>query len=306
VFLFFFTSLLGIALARAEEVGHQYGGYRSPFGLSWLATLVTTSAIVLLMAAGLTSLLAGDTLVRILNPILRALQVLAFVALIALAWAAQFLVEPLLALLQRYEVGQALQEAFEQIEFFGPLDDESQRVEPVFAPEQLAVLRVTVAVVGASLLLLIVAISLYRLRVRSVGMSSEKRESVWDGVHLRSNLDELFKRGRRRLGGVTDALIHSRLGQILTVLTIRRIYAHMAALAAERGYPRAINETPYNYLPALHKAFPASPQEVTQITESYVDAHYGELPEREEELSAVRSAWHRIQRGVSGSAAKRR
>jgi hypothetical protein len=299
VFLFFFTSLLGIALARAEEVGQQYGGSQSPFSLGWLATLVTASSVVLLMAAGLTSLLSGETLGRILGPILRALQVLMFALVLALAWAAQFVIEPLLALFQRYEIGRSLQEALDQLNFPQPFEGESQASEPIFTPEQLATLRVTVAIVGASLLLLIVAISLYRLRLRSGRPSDEKRESVWDGVHLRSNLDELLERGRRRLDGVTDALMRSRLGQMLAALTIRRIYAHMASLAAERGYPRAIDETPYDYLPALHKAFPESRQEATQITESYVAVHYGELPEQEEELYAVRSAWRRIQRAVS-------
>jgi hypothetical protein len=302
VFLFFFTSLLGIALARAEEVGQQYGGRQSPFSLGWLATLVTASSIVLLMAVGLTSLLTGDTLGRILRPILGVLQVVAFAVILALAWAARFLIEPLLALLRRYEIGKALQEVFDHVEFPVPFEGESQPGEPIFTPEQLATLRVTVAVIGASLLLLIVAISLYRLRARSGGLSNERRESVWDGVHLRSNLDELLKQGRRRLGGVTEALMQSRLGQMFAELTIRRIYAHMASLAAKQGYPRAINETPYDYLPTLCRAFPENPQEVTQITESYVAVHYGELPEREEELSEIRTAWQRIQRGVSAPA----
>jgi hypothetical protein len=73
----------------------------------------------------------------------------------------------------------------------------------------------------------------------------------------------------------------------------------MASLAAERGYPRAIDQTPYDYLPTLHRAFPESPKEVKEITESYVSVHYGELPEREEELDAVRAAWQRIQQEAS-------
>ncbi|MGD2143937.1 MAG: DUF4129 domain-containing protein, partial [Anaerolineae bacterium] len=78
-------------------------------------------------------------------------------------------------------------------------------------------------------------------------------------------------------------------------LTIRRIYAHMAQLAARRGYPRAIDETPYDYLPTLREAFPENQDEVEQITESYVAVHYGELPERREDLYAVRSAWRQIE-----------
>jgi hypothetical protein len=300
VFLFFFSSLLGISLARAEEVGQQYGGRQSPFSLGWLATMLAACSIVLLMAAGLTSLLAGETLGRILRPILGVLQVLVFAVTLGLAWVAQFLLQPLMTLLGRYEIGEALQALLDQIDSPQPLDSENLSGEPVFTLEQIATVRIAVAILGASLLVLIVAISLYRLRARSGGPSNEKRESVWDGIHLWNSVGQLLKQGRRRLGGVTDALMQSRLSQMLAALTIRRIYAHMAALAARRGYPRAINETPYDYLPALHKAFPESPQEVIQITESYVDVHYGELPEREEELTAVQSAWHRIRGEVSG------
>jgi hypothetical protein len=69
----------------------------------------------------------------------------------------------------------------------------------------------------------------------------------------------------------------------------------MAQLAARRGYPRAIDETPYDYLPTLREAFPENQDEVEQITESYVAVHYGELPERREDLYAVRSAWRQIE-----------
>ncbi len=40
VFAFFFASLVGIALARAEEVGQKSGGGQSPFGIGWLAMVV--------------------------------------------------------------------------------------------------------------------------------------------------------------------------------------------------------------------------------------------------------------------------
>jgi hypothetical protein len=109
----------------------------------------------------------------------------------------------------------------------------------------------------------------------------------------------LLKRGQRRLSGLADALTHSYLGQVFAALTIRRIYAHLANLAAKEGYPRAQDETPYDYLPTLKTAFPESRREVTQITESYVAVHYGELPERQEDLSTVRSAWQEIQKKAS-------
>jgi hypothetical protein len=300
VFLFFFASLLGIALARAEEVGQQYGGRQSPFNLGWLTTLVTGSAVVLLMAAGVTSLLTGETIGRVLRPVLQVLQLLLFVVIYVLAWAAQLLIEPLLTILRRYKIGQAFDDVIGQLKFPGPPNGETQVTESVFTQEQLATMRVAAALVGAAIALLIVAISLYRLRARSAEPSDEKRESVWEGVHLRDGLGELLRHGRGRLNSVAEALAHSSLGQVFAALTIRRIYAHMASLAAKRGYPRAIDETPYDYLPTLKTAFPESQLEVTQITESYVTVHYGELPERKEDLSEVRSAWQQIQRKASG------
>jgi hypothetical protein len=260
---------------------------------------VTTSAIVLLMAVGLTSLLTGQNLGRVLRPVQQVVQVVAYALVFAFAWVARLVIEPLLALLRRLEVGKALQEAFEQFEFPEPFAGETAQPAPALTPEQQAALRVAVAVIGVSALLLIVAVSLYRMRSRSSHLSKEKRESVWEGVHLRSGLDELLKQGRRRLGGLTHALIRSRIGDVFAALTIRRIYAHTASLAEERGYPRAIAETPYDYLPALLRAFPNSPDEVTEITESYVAVHYGELPEQRARLTAVRSAWERIRRAVS-------
>lgn len=294
VFLFFFASLLGIALARAQEVGQQYGG-QSPFNLSWFATLVAATTVVLLLAAGATSLLTGETIGRVLMPVLRILQVLLFIVIFALAWLAQLVIEPLLAILQRYEIGRALDEIIGDLQMPSPPIGETQGAEPVFTPDQLATMRLVVALVGAVGVLLLVAVTLYRLRARSAEPSHEKRESVWEGVQLRDGLGKLLRRGQQRLSAVADTLTHSYLGRVFAALTIRRIYAHMASLAEKRGYPRARDETPYDYVPTLHRAFPESEAEVTRITESYVAVHYGELPEREDDLSAVRSAWDHIQ-----------
>jgi hypothetical protein len=84
------------------------------------------------------------------------------------------------------------------------------------------------------------------------------------------------------------------LGRFFAARTIRRIYAHLSALAAEQGYPRAAYETPYEYLPTLKQAFPENGEDVMCITEAYVAVHYGEVPERLEELVAVQHAWERI------------
>ena len=57
--------------------------------------------------------------------------------------------------------------------------------------------------------------------------------------------------------------------------------------------PRDKTETPYEYLETLHQAFPASEKDLTIITEAYVNAHYGEVPDSHEELQRIRDCWER-------------
>ncbi len=167
--------------------------------------------------------------------------------------------------------------------------------EPLFTPEQLALVRTVGIIGGVLLVLLLVALSLRRLRARNGRAADQERESVWEGRSFRRDLGDLLQRGRCRLSRAAEAVGRSRLGRRFARLTIRRIYAHLGALAAERGYERASHETPYDYLPALVQAFPESHQDVVRITESYVAVHYAELPELPEELRMVRAAWERIQ-----------
>lgn len=295
VFIFFFASLLGIALARAEEVGRQYGGSQSPFGLDWLVTLVVTSLAVLLLAAGLAALMTGENIGLLLLPLLRVLRIVLLGVVYVMAWIAQVVITPLMVLFRQHELGRVLDEALRQMElpesFAG---QEAQPEQSFLTAEQLALAKAVGIVVGVLLLLLLVVISLRRMRAWDGRRRDEERESVWEGVHLRLRLRDVMRRGRRRLDDVAVALNNSLVGRFLAAITIRRIYAQMGALAAERGYPRAPHETPYEYLPALERALPDNCGEVKCITEAYVAVHYGEVPERPEELTAVQAAWKRI------------
>jgi hypothetical protein len=80
----------------------------------------------------------------------------------------------------------------------------------------------------------------------------------------------------------------------LVARSIRRIYAALTALGAERGYPRPAARTPYEHLRALQQAFPGCEEPVQRITDAYVAVHYGELPESREALQAVRADWEHV------------
>lgn len=293
VFAYFFVSLLGIALARAEEVGHEYGGSQAPFGLGWLVMVVSAAIVVLLLAAGVATLLTGENVSRFIGPVLEVQRVvfylLTYVLVYAMSWVGSAVVEFLEGILGDLDftrMGRAL----------GPpnLGPPTQPGEPPFTPEQVASARV--AGITVLLLLLIIVLVVRRLRLRAGRRRDEDRESVWREVSLRRSLRDMLADGRRRLGQMADALGHSYLGRIFAALTIRRIYAHLSGMAAELGYPRALHETPYEYQPTLEQAFPDYLAEVASITQAYVAVHYGEVPERAEDLEAIRASWERVRK----------
>jgi hypothetical protein len=76
-------------------------------------------------------------------------------------------------------------------------------------------------------------------------------------------------------------------------------------MATEAGYPRDKTQTPYEYLVTLHQAFPASEDEFTLITEAYVNAHYGQVPDSHEEIQRVRDSWERARSRESSRRSQR-
>jgi hypothetical protein len=294
VFAFFFVSLLGIVLARAEEVGQRYGGSQSPFSLGWLATVVAATLIILVLAAGVAALLTDRNVSRFLGPVWEVQRViftfLTYVILFVVSWVGRGVIEFLESIvgdLDTTGIGVALTPPeMGSVEAFG---------ESPFTPEQLALAKTVGVIFVILIVLLLIAASLRRLRARAGRRHDEYRESVWEGINMRGSLRDLLNDGRRRLGEMGDRLSHSRLGQMFAALTIRRIYAHMSALAAELGHPRALYETPYEYQSTLEKAFPDNHQDVAQVTQAYVTVHYGQVPDQLADLQMVRAAWEHIQ-----------
>ena len=89
----------------------------------------------------------------------------------------------------------------------------------------------------------------------------------------------------------------SRLGLLKnwkTAVSIRRLYQQMEKAAAQAGYPRAAAETPYEYQATLAQAWPEQTSETLKITTAYVNVRYGEFPETEAEIDALKEAWKRL------------
>jgi hypothetical protein len=139
------------------------------------------------------------------------------------------------------------------------------------------------------MIFLILLVTLALSRIFSLMRHSATLET--DSVHPFSNLGRpgLPGRGRRLL----DQIGFFKRWRAAT--TVRYIYRQMSRSAAEAGFARAQSDTPYEYLPHLFEAWPDRKVEIQLITEAYTRVHYGEMPETQQELEQIQSAWAKIQ-----------
>jgi hypothetical protein len=134
-----------------------------------------------------------------------------------------------------------------------------------------------------------------RMRQRNAEEGGEEsHESLLSAGVVANSLQSFLQDGLQRLGELAGLVRRFGPGtRFLAAVSIRRIYGNMVQMATEAGYPRDKTQTPYEYLATLHKAFPASEAEFTIITEAYVSAHYGQVPDSSEELQRIRDCWER-------------
>ncbi|MFQ5813158.1 MAG: DUF4129 domain-containing protein, partial [Anaerolineae bacterium] len=293
---FFFFSLMAVALARVEEVNRAKGGVGAPFNVAWLAILIGTIAAVLITAwlvSRVYSIEGFAQIFRWLRPIFDPLlRVVEYVLTLLIR-----LLSPFLEWLFRI-----LQEAFagltQNVENFNltpapPLEFPEQ--EPIKTPRLLmdALRYVCLGLTGAGILAAL-ALGLRR-RLDRQRRGDEVRESLWSSAALTDGMLSSLRDGWDRLKDMAGLV--GRFGpglRFYAAVSIRKIYANMARLAAKQGFPRQPAQTPYEYLPALGLAFPDCQAEATAITEAYVKVHYGEVPENIRELQRIRECWQQI------------
>jgi hypothetical protein len=132
----------------------------------------------------------------------------------------------------------------------------------------------------------------------------ELRESLgpggnfWGGVlaALTDLWSRLTRPVRQRSGALLAALRGDEGG---SALSIRQVYAALLRRGESLGFPRRLDQTPYEYLRDLDKALPAQAGELSQITEAYVHVRYSPMPAAPGVLQAVRQAWQRIRQSTA-------
>jgi hypothetical protein len=285
----FLCGLVSVALARSRE-GVPSRRVAEQFNLRWFFSLLVGAVGTLLIGLLVSALLSAENLATVWRWLLPVRIVLAVVIFSAVWVVSYVLIWLINAAFQFFSPGESLQL---ETSILSPLQipDEWQQPFEAVAPAWGRVVQqglVALVVAGLFVLLLMVV---RRWRLHPSGGGEMWRESVWSSKEVGQGLLEGLRSSLRNLAGLWSG---RELRRAYSAATVRKVYASLLALAEQRGTPRPPAQTPLEYLPTLWGAFPGWGAELQLLTRAYVDAHYGQLPDTEAELQALRDAWQRI------------
>jgi hypothetical protein len=294
---YFFFSLLAVALSRVEEVSQMPGGGRMAFSGFWIGSTVGAVLFLVMLGSGVALFFYGGGLARFLgwfSPLLIVLQVI----ILVVAWAMFAVLGWLFSWLNMdwNSIGDRLDALLDEfVDLGAPLTptpgQETEGVTQLLGMVQAGAIFALIAVV----ILLVTFFTWWRVQRSRPQGEDETRESLLSGRVLAHGLLSSLQGGRDRLRELAGLVDRFGVGpQLLSAISIRRIYANLVRLATKSGYPRLQSQTPYEYLATLYQALPGSEHDVQVITDAYVNAHYGDLPDSREELQRIRDCWQRI------------
>jgi hypothetical protein len=308
VLLYFLSGLMVVSLIRAEQVERERSGFAASLSPRWVGTIFATSLLVVLAAALFATLISGDTLSLVLQWLSPVRMAILAGTVVAFA-TAFYLASPLFALLELFltwltdllstiflgfsdNLGLDIPVTLDAFDNILPAEEEAAEVIGFTIPAEVT-RTVTVLLMLAVVLLLSYALT-RRFRqpsnaphaggpVRAAGGSTLPGEGI--GQRLLQRLG-ILRRWR-------------------TAASIRQLYQAMCDASTAAGHTRSPSETPYEYLATLGEVWPGNQPDTQLITEAYVRVRYGEVPETEEELQAIKQAWRRLEESSSAELAAR-
>ena len=302
--MFFLLSLAAHSLARAAYVRHSH-----PVGLEGSAAAQERSIVLILGTFGLAILILALLVDSVANPAL--LQQVAIPLGAAYDWLIGiiahlivFLVTPLFWLINLIFAGHKLQSPRIRLNPLGGPGN-TRTHKPQATPDLILVLipilRIALPILFIVGVLLLIRWALRRRRVRMVASKNEDmHESLWSWAlfwtQLKAFLRGLFGRFfSRKTAAVGEQAAPEAITGGQAARSVREIYRLLLRRAADSGYPRKKDETPYEFRQRLDAKTPLAQPRLEIITEVYAATRYGGLEPDESEVAQVRGAWAEIE-----------
>jgi hypothetical protein len=301
--IFFLLSLIAHSLARAAYVRHSH-----PVGLEGSAAAQERSIVLLLGIFGLAILILALLVGSAANPAL--LQQIALPLGAAYDWLIGiiahiivFLVTPFFWLITLIVGGGRAQ--LPRINRFNVGSSGKTRPKPAPTPDVILtlipILKIVIPILFILLVILLMRWALRRRRVRMVASKNEDvHESLWSWAlfwtQFKAFLRGLFGRFFfRKIAAAGEQAAPEAITGGQAARSVREIYRLLLRRAAERGYPRKKDETPYEFRQRLDAKTPLAQPRLEVITEVYAATRYGGQEPNESDVALVRGAWAEIE-----------
>jgi len=301
-YLFLFSSLVAMCAARMTVVGMLRGGKENKFNRFWFLGIILAALLVV----GLSSLLGGvigDKLAWIGFLILGIFGSLLVFMWILINPIVSFLITFLGNLFQNSKGIAGLEESLQNINKL--IRGFGQRIIDMVGNSGIGNLVARIAptiktIILIAIVLLVIfgvvawmAIRLWRDRERR--RLGEDQKIDLKGGNIIQMLIEFLRQGwNGALNSLVQMTDFNRRQRIRAAARIRQVYAELMELCMNLGHPRADAETPLEFEFELNLLFPELHPEVSIITEAYNSVRYGQLPETQQEVEDVESAWKKV------------
>ncbi len=287
----FFVSLLAGALARAVNLKIDEEVRDKRFNLSWMGFLTITVTTLTGLGFVVSILLAGidrEKALAVMGFPLTVIAAILFIITAPLLYVAEEFTTWLQDVLADDPPPDEIEVITGEREVVASSDNPQLEIGDLLTD----VIDFVTNSIGIICLVSIVAIIAFFWLSMLFGRDRElENDEASERIDRRESLRRAFLNQFRKIGDALGLVRRFGVGRdLFAAFTIRWAYARMERMGRRRGFPRTKSETPYEYRRQLLQAFPGGENHIKIITEAYVGIRYGELPENENKLQAVRSA----------------
>ncbi len=305
---FFLFGLNALALSHLQTIQQKLPEKEEITGVlsrRWLYITLGVVGWILLVGIGATSIfstefvaLLGKLWNLIYGLLLQALHYL-FIPIGYLVDGLFYVMKAILDLLRSRQLTQPFQS-----ENLSAIEGLPEKVTPlVLSPEALMAIKWGVFALIAGVIIFLIARATFRYPSRRVNVDTEEsHESLWSWEGFKADLHLFFsmirqrlkpKRKKAMLAGSVPSRYRGK--NVQGILGIREIYRHLLWEASCCKMTRKRHETPYEYASRLTQAIPEGSEQLSELTNLYIDFRYGDLVADDKQTGLANSLWIALQ-----------
>ncbi|MFC2048141.1 DUF4129 domain-containing protein [Chloroflexota bacterium] len=303
---FFFFGLTALALINLQTIRRKMLHEETAvFSRHWLGIPLGVTGGIVLVGIGIASIFSFEfaaLLARLWNLTSEVLLQGLYYLLIPLGYLVAGLVYVIQFMVSFLH--QEKPQPFQTIDFSEPENVLEEGSRQLLSPEAILAIKWTFFALLAILVLFLLAKAISRYRSsRSEVEIEEIHESLWSWQGFKADVRlffsmiwQRFRRKRKERVKESSLSTWHPKEDVQARLDIREIYRHLLWKASCSKMARHPHETPYEYARRLGQAMPNGNEQLSRLTNLYIDVRYGDLEAKDKQVDYANGIWKFLQR----------